>query len=716
MQNRNRTLWTVIIAAVLLLCVYCLCIALIGAFFFTRSASVQTDAPPVVVTRVVTVMVGPRRTATPAATASVRETSIVTATPAITGTLEPQTPEAVPSATPLPTGEALGTAEGALPPVDPEAASLYANEMPAADPRALAMRLKPNAGEIPLVVNDAPPVYKVGDVQEFWVSNNDTQEHEKIKAELKYMTDHVAVWVEEGVRFNQRDLEASADRFEKETYPTNREFFGSEWTPGVDNDPRLHILHARGLGENIAGYYSSGDEYSKQVHPYSNEREMFYISADSGNARPNSTFYDGTLAHEFQHMIHWANDRNEDSWVNEGLSELASFLNGFDPGGSDIAYSEQPDTQLTTWGDMTEGNAEHYGASYLFMSYFLDRFGEDLTKAVVASAKNGIAGFDEALAKAGRPERFDDVFADWVIANYLDLPDADAEGRFGYNDIDVYPMNITETYRSYPATGQAKVSQYGADYIRLRGNGPYTIDFEGQNQVQLMAAEPQGTYSWWSNRGDQSDSTLTRAFDLTNAAAPKLTFSAWYDIEEGWDYAYIEASADGGKTWDILRGQTSTDKNPVGNAFGPGWTGVSGGGDTPEWIEESVDLAAYAGKEILLRFEMVTDDAMNKPGLMIDNLAISEIGYQDDGESGPGDWQADGWLLTDNSVSERWLVQLISANSEGITVQRMPVEADGRGQLSVPALPANTEVALVVSALAPMTTEPGTYKYTISQP
>ncbi len=65
----------------------------------------------------------------------------------------------------------------------------------------------------------------------------------------------------------------------EKTYPTNREFFGSEWKPGVDSDPRLHILHARGLGENIAGYYSSADEYSQQVNQYSNEREMFYISA-----------------------------------------------------------------------------------------------------------------------------------------------------------------------------------------------------------------------------------------------------------------------------------------------------------------------------------------------------------------------------------------------------------------------------------------------------
>ena len=182
------------------------------------------------------------------------------------------------------------------------------------------------------------------------MSNNDTQEHKAVTAELKYLTDVVAVWVEEGVRLNQNDLEASANRFTEKTYPTNREFFGSEWKPGVDSDPRLHILHARGMGETVAGYYSSADEYSQKVNQYSNEREMFYVSADSGNSPPNSAFYDGTLAHEFQHMIHWANDRNETSWVNEGMSELASQLNGYDVGGHDLAYMQKPDTQLDHLG------------------------------------------------------------------------------------------------------------------------------------------------------------------------------------------------------------------------------------------------------------------------------------------------------------------------------------------------------------------------------
>lgn len=692
-NNNNRILLLILAGALLLLCCCCVVaggVAGVSLFgLLPGDTSGSSGQPVVVVTRIATAP-APRTTSAPAST--------------------PPAPGPA-----MPPGSGSSPELQGIPPLSAEEQALLADEMPAADARELALRLNPGVGAIPVTVNDVPPKYKVGDTAQFWVSNSDEQEHHQITAELRYVTDHVAMWVEKGVRMNQSDLEASANRFEKHTYPTNREFFGSEWTPGVDNDVRLHILHARNMGETIAGYYSSADEYSKAINPYSNEREMFYISADSGNARPNSDFYDGTLAHEFQHMIHWYNDRNEDSWVNEGLSELASYLNGFDPGGADMAYAEQPDTQLNTWADPSQGNAEHYGASYLFMTYFLDRFGEGLTKTVVASPKNGIAGFNDALEKAGRPERFDEIFADWVLANYLNERNADAEGRYGYAQIALAPVAVSETYRRYPASAQAQVSQYGADYIRLKGSGPVTIDFQGQQQAKLVDAQPQGQVSWWSNRGDQSDSTLTRTFDLRNTASATLDFSIWYDIEEGWDYAYVEASTDGGEHWQILPGRHTTENNPVGNAFGAGWTGISGGGKTPVWIKEQIDLTPYAGQEVQVRFEYVTDDAVNGPGVLLDNFAVPEIGYKDDAEGGAAGWAASGWTQTDNTLSQRWLVQLLEVGDGQVTVQRMVVGPDGRGQLTVSDLGNLREALLVISGLTPVTTEPASYSYTLTQ-
>ena len=246
--NRNRNLLLILIAAVvLILCCCCAVIGVGGALLALRAPAAPGAETVKVVTRMVT------------ATPSVRR---VTPTPPAAGQT-PDQPEA--GATATDGGQVAGVNEtGEIPPLDAESAALLANAMPAADARDLALRFDPDGGDIPIVVNATPPSYKVGDKAQFWVSNSDTQEHFQVTAELRFVTDHVAMWVEQGVKFNQKDLEASANRFEQKTYPTNREFFGSEWTPGVDNDVRLNILHARGMGDTVAGYYSSADEYSRQ--------------------------------------------------------------------------------------------------------------------------------------------------------------------------------------------------------------------------------------------------------------------------------------------------------------------------------------------------------------------------------------------------------------------------------------------------------------------
>ncbi len=105
----------------------------------------------------------------------------------------------------------------------------------------------------------------------------------------------------------------------------------------------------------------------------------------------------GVLAHEFQHMIHWYRDRNETSWLNEGFSDLAMFLNNYDIGGHDYLYAEDPDLQLNDWPNDQSQTTPHYGASFLFLNYFLDRFGEEATQALVANADNGMDSIDLVL-------------------------------------------------------------------------------------------------------------------------------------------------------------------------------------------------------------------------------------------------------------------------------------------------------------------------------
>ncbi|MGB9641297.1 MAG: hypothetical protein ACPL4H_10320, partial [Anaerolineales bacterium] len=90
--------------------------------------------------------------------------------------------------------------------------------------------------------------YQIGDQQSFWVSNVDNNENFKVDTTLQYITDHAYFWVENGTPFKQKDLQELGDTFEKKIYPTDREFFGSEWTPGVDGDPHIYILYVRNAG------------------------------------------------------------------------------------------------------------------------------------------------------------------------------------------------------------------------------------------------------------------------------------------------------------------------------------------------------------------------------------------------------------------------------------------------------------------------------------
>jgi immune inhibitor A len=552
-----------------------------------------------------------------------------------------------------------------------------------------------------------------------------------ITAELIHKTDVAYAWVEVDRTFDRDAIAAAVDRFSRNSYPLAVAFFGSEWNPGVDNDPRLHILHAYGLGSGIAGYYSSADQYSRLAREFSNEKEMFYISLSWLNSSKDYTYYETVLAHELQHMIHWYRDRNEATWVNEGLSEYAQEVAGYDPDTVFArTYISNPDTQLNTWADTNNG--VHYGNAYLFTTYFAQRFGPEMTRALVAEEANGLAGYEAVLSAAGMGAEHgygvDALFADWVVANYVD--DSYALGLdnvYGYGHLDFDAPVLDQTHDRYPVEPRATdVKNYAVDYILLKGSGRntqnITVEFNGATTTRLAAVDPySGRYSWWSNRGDDINPRLTRRFDLSNVAPGtpvEMTAALWWNIELDYDYAYVAVSRDGVK-WHMLESASTTAHNPSGNSFGPGYTGLSGGGDQPIWVEESYDLSAYAGEEIFIRFEFVGDDAVNKPGLFLDDLRIPAIGYADDFEGGPqaaaeDGWESEGWLLIDNQLPQRWLLQvLIFQDNRLVDLERPAVDENGYARIEIDALGGGKTAVLAISALAPVTTEPAAYEYWI---
>ena len=590
--------------------------------------------------------------------------------------------------------------------------------IPPNDLRDLAKRLQ-GIENIPLTV-DAPVFpLQVGDKDVMWVTNVDTNENSQIDVTLQYVTEHVYFWIEDGISFDENILAELVETFEAEIYPTTRKFFGSEWSHGVDGDPHLYFIYADDLGFGLAGYYSSADENHPLAHEYSNAHEAFVLNAD--NLDLSGDFTLGVLAHEFQHMIHWYGDRNESSWLNEGFSELASHLNGYDVGGFDYLYTSDPDLQLNDWPNDSSATTPHYGAAFLFVDYFLDRFGDDATKALVAHPENGLASVDAVLTEmdiadplTGEAIWADDLFLDWVLATYLDDPSV-ADGRYNYKNYPASPTTSpTESIYSCPTESLTRdVHQFGVDYIRIACFGNFNLHFEGSVQVGVLPQEVySGEYAFWSNKGDESDMTLTREFDFSDhVGSLTLTYWTWYDLEEDYDYIYLEASTDG-ENWQILTTPSGTPEDPSGNSFGWGYNGLSGSDGI--WIQEEIDISQYSGQEVQLRFEYITDAAVNGEGLLLDDIAVPEVGYYTDLEADAGGWEAAGFVRIRNLLPQTYRLALIKVG-DTTEVEFIELSADNVADIPLEIGDEVDEVILVVTGTTRYTRQKAAYRFEITQ-
>lgn len=560
--------------------------------------------------------------------------------------------------------------------------------------------------------------YAVGDTEEFWVDVSGDQAL-RVQAILVYKTEVVYMWVEVGSDYDLNDIERSADRFTEETYPTSRAIFGEEANPGIDGDPRLHILHTAVMQMGTLGLYYSPSEYPAEAVTYSNEKEIFYISTALD---PGTDSYDSVLAHEFQHMIHWNVDGNEESWLNEGLSEVASTLNGFGPSGFIQPYFSQTDTQLTGW---TSGSGANYGGAYLFGMYFYDQFGEDALKTLIAHDENGLTSVEQTLAEIGEDISADDLFINWTIANTLN--DVGIDPRYGYSTLTTLPPPYeAETLFGYPhgQTGMT-VAQYGVDYIRLEDRADVTITFNGSAQVSILPTNTQSSspamndddaFVWWSNNADGSDTMLTREVDLSGVQAATLEYDLWYSIEEHYDYGYIAVSTDG-ERWTTLETSHTTTLDPHGNSYGAGYTGDSYlefDTNPSGWMHESIDLSDYAGQEIFIRFEYITDDAVVNAGMAVDNICIAAINWCDDAEEADSAWEARGWVRHSNVLPQAWSVQVISYDANGdVQVEIVDLDEFNHGEIDVIAN-FDQPAMLVISGLTRYTTQPAVYSYEVN--
>ena len=556
--------------------------------------------------------------------------------------------------------------------------------------------------EVERVVGGEPKTYQVGRMDDFYLVDLDGLEKYQSSFELRHVSPHAYWYVEDGFQVDQADIQRAATEFEEVIYPRVTGYFGTEWTPGVDNDPHLTIVHGdiRGAG----GYFSSTDEYPSAIRPHSNQREMIYINISY--LRVGSGSYYSVLAHELNHAVLWNHDPSEDTWVSEGLAELSVTVAGY-PQDSIRRYLQRPYVPLVHWPLDDASIGAHYGGASLFMHYLYEHYsGNDGTslREIMTEPADNIDGINNYLAAAGYDKDFHAVLQDWVVANFLD----EEEGRFGYPGLEVQ----AEKSRTLNNPGQIErgLAQYGTHYVEMGSKlreSSTLVKFEGVGHNNLLPVDVPAPGCWWSNAGDSITSTLTREVHLAGVESATLKYDVWFSIEEEWDYVYLQVSEDGGSHWDILETPLTSAANPIGVAFGPGYTGASKG-----WQAETVDLSKYAGRDILVRFQYVTDDALNDMGMCLTGLEISMNGITPDG----GNWKPDGFVFVDNRVPQEFAVQVIQKGHTNQVIRMLlDFTSSGmwQGELKVEPYNGLVRTVVAITAMAPATRVEAEYRLSL---
>jgi len=372
----------------------------------------------------------------------------------------------------------------------------------------------------------------------------------------------------------------------------------------------------------IAGFYSPSYE------AYFDRNVITIDSHDWANRMgPDASrpfLYEGIIAHEMQHLIHDDVDGDEETFVNEGMSDFAMLVCGYGPAVNshleDAAFYAE--NSLVAWED--QGGLEvlaDYGQAYLWTLYLFEQYGEGFIKHLFANPGNGISGIESSLDAFGSERDFADVYHDFSIAMLIDDPAAGPEYAFGGVDFNVYMGTYDEQNPETYSTPGAPA--WGTDYLWLHGSpGPFSwLWFDGDDFSAHSTDWTSVDGVLWSGGGDLQD----RWAIFEGVGGGTLCFDTMYDIEDYWDFGFVQVSTDGGMTWTSLsNAYTTSDYDPSAHpnimANLPGLTGIQA-----EMVTMSFDLSAYAGQDILLAFRYMTDWATYYEGWYVDNVYLDDV-------------------------------------------------------------------------------------------
>jgi hypothetical protein len=275
-----------------------------------------------------------------------------------------------------------------------------------------------------------------------------------VSGELQGVGRHCQVYVDREFEVRSRIQPTVNDiihTFDEEVYPRACRSLGR--AADVDRDGRFTILMTPWLGKladgkvSLGGFVRGSDFFRDLAPPFGNRCDMMYLNTD---LQPGPTLRT-ILAHEYTHAVIFSEHvfgsyqpqeprQDEEGWLNEGLAHMVEDLHGYSWSNLDYrisAFLSAPERYQLVVPDYFRAGLfrshGHRGATYLFLRWCCDTYGEEVLKSLVQSNRNGIANVEAAT---GLP--FTDLFRHWTTAMALSGTNLAADKAADIHRIDLH--------------------------------------------------------------------------------------------------------------------------------------------------------------------------------------------------------------------------------------------------------------------------------------
>lgn len=342
------------------------------------------------------------------------------------------------------------------------------------------------------------------DIWTFTVRNRIDGRLEFVNAALRFQGKRARIWVDvkDTARITKRTLEAFARGLDTATPGRSRDstkgiiendidVFGApppnRFDPGAPDIQDFLFTDIKDSmeGGNVLGFFSPWDQTNNDG---SNRMNLLYIDSREGLRDQMPSDINrvlSTLAHEFQHLIHYRTNRQSETFYNEGCSEVASTICGYKDR-LNSGFFSNTNIPLLRWsdGDVYSDIENDYQRAMTFFRYLYEQYGESFLTKFAGAQSTGMARIAEALQGIGREPDWRTALKGFVVANYVISGPSDH--RYTYQmTFSSGRAKATNTYSGdFPLGGSNSVQAYASIY------NVYNFTPSGGIRARFQAGEP----------------------------------------------------------------------------------------------------------------------------------------------------------------------------------------------------------------------------------